>query len=536
MSVPADPKKSQRPVLLWIAGAVGVVVIVGLQLSRRATIESLVMPGPLTESHAKYEVECAKCHSAFKKGSQDPLCLECHKDVQADIQVRQGLHGRVDSGDRKPCQACHTDHKGRAFDIVRLDKETFRHELTDFPLIGSHARLSVTCQSCHADGKKFREASSDCFSCHAKDDRHKGRLGKNCRDCHNEADWQKTYFDHAKTRFPLNGAHQKVLCNACHVGETYKTGQIICVSCHLINDVHDSPQDERCDRCHNSDSWKKIAYDHTKDAKFALSGKHVETTCRACHPANVFKTKISSQCSDCHKADDVHKGKNTVNCGKCHTATAWKQNTFDHNRDSKYKLAGEHAKVSCESCHKASATDMKIDQACYSCHQADDVHKGQQGTNCQTCHNDQGWKEGATVDHDLTRFPLIGQHAVLTCSECHPSSAFKDAKMECVACHTKDDAHKKTLGTDCAKCHNPNGWKLWEFDHNVQTSYKLEGPHAGIKCSFCHKEPIVNAAPGVRDCIDCHEEDDVHEGQFGEDCAQCHAVDTFKNYTMGRGE
>jgi hypothetical protein len=521
-------------VTFLIIGIIGLAVVIAVHVSRKHTIESVVMPGRLAEGHAKYENQCTQCHSAFKKESQNDLCLACHKEVAQDIKVRQGFHGHTDAIENKQCKVCHTDHKGRAFDMVRLDKETFKHELTDFPLTGAHSRLSLTCSACHATGKKFREAPKDCFTCHEKHDRHKGQLGKNCADCHNGAVWKATYFDHAKTPFPLTGKHQKVACNACHANESYKNTPVVCVACHLINDIHDSPRDEKCERCHSSEGWKTIAYDHNSLTKFPLKGKHVQTTCAACHINKVFTIKTGMQCIDCHKADDGHKGKNGTRCERCHTETEWKQVSFDHNRDSKFKLSGAHTKAKCDACHKAASSDMKTDASCSSCHQAEDVHKGQEGTNCQSCHTDKGWREEVKFDHDLARFPLIGQHAVLACGECHQSLAYKDARMECNSCHAKDDFHKRTLGTDCAQCHNPNGWKLWQFDHDTQTKYKLEGPHAGIKCQACHKDPMGKDVKSSSGCIACHEQDDVHKGQFGEFCEQCHAVDSFKKYSIGR--
>ncbi len=518
-----------------IAAIIGGVILLVTVALYRNRIESVVMPGHLAQAHAKYENECSKCHSAFKKELQNSLCLECHKDVSGDINAHEGFHGHIVSIEDKKCKLCHPDHLGSSFNIARLDMETFKHDVTDFPLRKAHARLSVACIACHPAGKKYRDAPKDCFSCHAKDDRHKGQLGKNCMDCHNESTWRETYFDHGKTHFPLTGKHQKAACNACHANETYKNTPIDCAACHLINDIHDSPKNEHCDHCHTVEGWKTVKYDHDKETKFMLKGHHVQVPCNSCHVDNVFKTKIGMQCIDCHKVDDVHKGKNGVKCTSCHSDTDWKKIAFDHNRDTHFKISGRHTKAVCEACHKATSVDMKIDATCISCHQADDVHKGQEGANCRSCHNDNGWREGVTFDHDLGRFPLIGQHVVVACAECHQSQAYKDAKMDCISCHGKDDFHKKTLGANCAICHNPNGWKLWEFDHDTQTQYKLEGPHVGLKCQACHKEPMGQQPLIIsRTCVACHETDDVHKGQFGEDCEQCHAVDSFKNYSIGR--
>ncbi len=50
-----------------------------------ASVETLVMPGPLTEAHADLEADCGSCHARFDQGAQDNLCIACHETIQADI-------------------------------------------------------------------------------------------------------------------------------------------------------------------------------------------------------------------------------------------------------------------------------------------------------------------------------------------------------------------------------------------------------------------------------------------------------------------
>lgn len=492
-------------------------------------MENLIMPGPLSASHAKYEADCAKCHHAFKKSSQNDLCLSCHKEVAEDLKNHEGLHGRNSLINEKQCKSCHADHKGRGADIVHLGKETFDHNLTDFTLRGSHGRVSITCESCHSESKKYRLAPKECSSCHVDNDVHKNRLGENCENCHKETLWNDAYFDHKKTRFPLEGKHREVTCKACHANEEFKNTPVDCMACHIVNDVHASSANEDCGQCHRVEKWDAISFDHNQKTKFILKGRHAELKCDSCHPGNLFnKNKLGLKCSSCHKADDVHKGKNGMKCESCHSNFNWKQITFDHDKDTHFKLLGQHANLKCASCHKDNSGKMKIDASCYSCHRKVDIHKSQQGTKCELCHNQNEWRETIKFDHDLTSFPLIGLHAVTSCGECHLSSTFKDADTSCVLCHRADDYHKGLLGSDCAKCHTPNGWKLWEFDHNTQTSYKLEGAHEGLECQACHRKPIGKDIQLSGSCLSCHEDDDVHYGLFGQQCDRCHTVKSFK--------
>jgi hypothetical protein len=515
--------------ILIITGIIGIIAVLIMRLPLKNSMASLVMPGPLTAAHAKYENECAKCHHAFKKGSQNDLCVSCHKEVEEDLKNHQGLHGGSGLLKDKQCQTCHTDHKGREFNITPLDKETFNHAQTDFALVGAHARASVTCEACHAQGKKYRAAPKDCVNCHTNNDIHKGQSGTNCVACHKVTFWKDTYFDHKKTRFPLEEKHQQVTCNACHVDAAYKNTPIDCNACHLINDIHANTQGRQCGQCHSASGWKKISYDHNQKTKFILKDRHAELKCDSCHPKNLFDKKDPrSACLECHTGDDVHKGKNGAKCESCHSAVNWKQITFDHSRDTKYKLSGRHTGIQCAACHKDKSGNMKIDTSCYSCHKKEDTHKGQQGIMCELCHNENGWKEEVKFDHDLTNFPLIGLHAVTLCGECHVSAAFKDAGTDCLSCHQQDDFHKRTLGTDCAKCHNPNGWKLWEFDHNTQTTYTLNGAHEGLECRSCHQRPMGKDVLLSNSCVSCHDDDDTHQGRFGQECDRCHTTKSFK--------
>src|SRR3990172_8460265 len=177
-------------------------------------VERFLMPGPLIQGHAKYERECARCHEAFRKGAQRTLCLNCHKDIAADVAAARGFHGRSKDVKETECKRCHTDHKGRGADIVRLDREVFDHTVTDFRLEGAHKK--VACTQCHATKAKYRDAPSTCIGCHKAHYPHRGRLGEACADCHGQQTWGGGKFNHDATKFPLRGKHRKVTCASCH--------------------------------------------------------------------------------------------------------------------------------------------------------------------------------------------------------------------------------------------------------------------------------------------------------------------------------
>ena len=113
--------------------------------TRAASIETLVMPGQVSEAHADIEAECSECHAPFSKTLQRDLCLSCHdhKGVMEDLEAGTGFHGRSETVGNVECATCHTEHEGRESDIVGLDMETFDHGLTDFALKGFPPRGSL---------------------------------------------------------------------------------------------------------------------------------------------------------------------------------------------------------------------------------------------------------------------------------------------------------------------------------------------------------------------------------------------------------
>jgi len=501
------------------------------------TVETALMPGQVIEGHAKYEADCKQCHKRFDKRAQSGLCLDCHKDVATDVVRKQGYHGRLRQDE---CRECHTEHKGRNVNIAPLDERKFDHSQTDFALRGGHAAAKVKCRDCHVKGKKHRDTPSDCYACHKKDDKHKGSLGKACADCHSDKNWKETRFDHSKTKFPLTGKHRDVQCKNCHKDPSFKGAPTRCVACHRKDDDrkgHKGRFGDKCETCHTDRDWKQMRFDHDRDTKYPLRGKHRFTKCTACHSGFLYKEKTATKCVACHRKDDDrkgHKGKFGDKCETCHVEKAWDVSIFNHDRQTKYPLRGKHAKAKCTACHTGFLYKEKTKTDCYSCHKKDDKHKGQEGRKCESCHNESDWKK-ARFDHGLSKFPLLGKHAKVECKKCHKSAQFRDAKVECFACHEQDDKHKRRLGTLCEVCHNAVSWKSWTFDHDRRTHFKLDGAHKGLDCHACHRRPVSGKASLSSTCASCHDGDDVHHGGFGRDCQRCHYNDSFKRIRPNAG-
>jgi hypothetical protein len=508
---------------LWCA----LLALVAANPAAAQNIESVLRPGPLVQGHAKWEEDCSKCHVRFEKTAQDRLCIDCHKEVGADVRDRRGFHGR-----QKPqqCRSCHTDHRGRTAQIVPLDKQKFDHDETDYLLRGKHK--PVACEKCHEPKKKFWEAPSDCNTCHKEDDVHKGSLGSQCADCHTENDWkEKAKFDHDRARFQLRGKHADAKCEACHKkGDDYKAAPRTCIGCHKKDDDaskgHKGLFGEKCESCHGVKAWKPSTFNHDTDTKYGLRGKHRQTRCTDCHKGHLYRDKIGTACYDCHKKDDDgakgHKGSLGRDCGACHVEAGWNAKAkFDHDK-TRFPLLGKHGEVKCADCHKSS-NYKEAPKDCIGCHKKDDKHDATLGTKCESCHNEKNWKDVSRFDHDKARFQLRNAHAAkkVQCKDCHSTGlkSYRQAPRDCIGCHKKDDKHEGQLGPQCESCHNDREWKLPQFDH-AATRFPLVGKHLPVRCAECHKTASYKDAP--RDCYGCHKKDDRHKLKFGAGCESCH--------------
>lgn len=211
----------------------------------------------------------------------------------------------------------------------------------------------------------------------------------------------------------------------------------------------------------------------------------------------------------------------------------------------------------CTQCHELGA---KIsEQKCLSCHQplktrisqnkGFHVSKDVKGKQCISCHSEHHGLNFEMVrfdkknfNHNLTGYELKGAHKSVDCAQCHQPSHISDVKLKlnsdtylglnpsCVSCH--DDYHQKTLGNDCAQCHNTEKFKpAVGFDHG-KTDFPLTGAHIGLDCALCHKTDIKNgkefqhfANVNHKNCNACH--NDPHHGDFGTDCRSCHSTESF---------
>ncbi len=405
------------------------------------------------------------------------------------------------------------------------------------PLVAAHAGSESDCSACHAPFSKTTQ-SNLCLACHkdvaadmtAQRGLHGtgGRLAnQECRSCHTDHKGRDAdivglvpeAFDHASTGFQLTGHHASLACQDCHKPQTaYRDAPTTCAGCHRSGDPHRGNLGDDCASCHQTDQWSRTTFDHTAATGFALNGRHSGLACESCHAGQSYRS-TPTECASCHALDDVHKGRRGPDCGSCHNERSWKDAHFDHASETGFALDGAHRKLACAACHLDAMALAKPPTGCAGCHSADDVHRGQRGTDCGNCHRQETWK--VKFDHaGKTGFALVGAHASLSCDDCHRGDLEAKLPTDCEGCHRADDPHRGAL-VACSDCHDPADWKRSvRFDHEF-TSFPLLGLHRLATCEQCHATLAFHDT-GSR-CTDCHQREDVHKGSFGANCTSCHS-------------
>jgi len=546
------------PTLLWALVAAGT-----------TPARAQVSPGPLSRAHRDLDsnLKCFTCHGQRGQaaGSLPERCLACHKEIAALVQAGRGLHARAPKQD---CARCHPEHAGLDFDLVHWDEgspERFDHARAGWPLAGKHAGLA--CRACHRPELQATSAGAaappqahahhwvgldrTCAACHAKQDPHRGALGKDCARCHGVAAWKPAAaFDHARTDYPLTGRHAKLVCDACHLSAALKLpldgeGHRVplykplphneCSACHA--DAHAGRFGPACSRCHVTSDWKQVGkdrFDHDA-TRYPLRGRHVSVACAQCHVPKTAgeKRPLFQACGSCHA--DAHAGQaalagRKVDCASCHQVQEWKPATYTvaQHAASAYPLEGKHATVRCDACHRRiqgatpGTAGVRIRMAhatCRDCHE--DAHgtqlaKRPDGGACESCHRVDGWKSVSftVAQHARLRLPLEGAHAKIACAACHGPDrpglpalpgegalgparvAIVPREVACEACHFDPHAGKlagkgrRPGKAGCLACHGTDSFRPSTMDvaaHSA-TPFPLEGGHGAIPCAACHAE------------------------------------------------
>jgi len=196
---------------------------------------------------------------------------------------------------------------------------------------------------------------------------------------------------------------------------------------------------------------------------------------------------FSDDCTQCHVA---FTGITAVRCETCHV-------NISQQRESGTGLHGRLATPDCAACHtEHKGHDFDLFNAAF---------------------------DQFNTELHAAFFPLAGQHATLECTACHQNQQYTDTPTACDGCHAEPDLHKGLLGTDCARCHTPEGWRPAELTmHTFPLDHGKEGQNP---CATCHTNTFATFT-----CDNCHEPAEMVEEHREEgiataeltNCIECH--------------
>ena len=335
---------------------------------------------PLVKGHKT--VKCAQCHPYDVKtkttsytDTPSECGVRCHED-----SLHKGSLGET-------CSRCHSPGM---WESIRFDHT----EDTTWPLEGLHAEVP-TCKDCHPQ-RAYTGTPTTCSAdgCHAKDDAHKGRLGRACDRCH-KVTGDNVFNHNTMAAFALDGAHLTVKCNDCHTSITFKPRPRTCFGCHGEPAVHKGQYGTGCEQCHATRTWTDIKPLHDV-GDFSLTGQHDNLACARCHKDSRPMAGTGNVCLNCHRQDDIHQNSLSPRCGECHTQWSFAPARFDHSTVG-CNLTGLHRTLACNDCHAAGNYGAIVGE-CIGCHRDEAVRKGgvHAGyTQCAGCHNPNDWLAAA---------------------------------------------------------------------------------------------------------------------------------------------
>ena len=495
---------------------------------------------PLTGAHVS--ANCRECHPGGQYVNRPTDCYSCHQEDFTATANPNHVAGNYSHN----CSLCHA--------TVHWSPATFDHNLSSFPLTGTHQ--TVTCTQCHAGGQ-YSGTPNDCWSCHqanytaAADPSHTAnQFPHECNSCHNTSGWQPSTFSHAATAFPLTGAHTSASCAACHSGGNYSTLATACASCHqgdynATTDPHHAAAGFAltCQTCHTTTTWTGGTFNHATTG-FPLTGAHQTPRCTACHGSGQY-SGLATDCYSCHSgdfttaADPAHvPNQFPHDCRTCHSSGSWTPSTFNHAATA-FPLTGAHLTPACVACH-TNGQYSNLSTQCYTCHSVDyagtdDPNHAAAGfpLTCQSCHSTSNWD--ATFDHSTTGFALTGAHGSARCNQCHGSGPYSATAADCWSCHQSNFAAATNpnhvagnFSHQCQTCHSAVAWQPATFNHNL-SAFPLTGRHTTVACADCHINGQYTGTP--TECYACHATDfqsaanpSHTANSFPHTCTQCHGT------------
>jgi hypothetical protein len=225
-----------------------------LRMAYRPGTAQHTYPLPVAET-------CSSCHvdrhASPASANRWQRCADCHSELAwGPSSFGVAAHGEATfaltgAHATTPCVTCHQDTgEGHTrFQLALGTRSCADCHAAEDPHRGRFDALA--CETCHVtdsfDEITFAHGTlpdtRSCAGCHAPDDPHADQFeGRDCASCHGTDTYAIPLYDHAATRFPLDGAHGDAPCASCHVRDVgranapvrYRPLGFECADCHGV--------------------------------------------------------------------------------------------------------------------------------------------------------------------------------------------------------------------------------------------------------------------------------------------------------------
>ena len=440
------------------------------------------------------------------------FCLSCHLMVEPYEQFARSAHRGLG------CKACHKPT------FTARSQMALTQVLANPDSLAAHAEVpNERCEACHVEGDPdaWRQiAASAGHRVHFESD-DSVLTGLQCVGCHSSSVHEFAATDQTCGQ---SGCHEDTRVRLGRMGDL----TIHCAACHEFNRpavaVADAPEPElrpggaECLSCH---AMRRLV------GEMPPSEPH-GGACGVCHNPHEQTTPAAAVDS----------------CGAagCHAAS--------EELTPMHRGLPEGALETCTLCHAAHDSEL-VEPECVACHVNPDARAvppptpgsqrearpvallgrllralGPAPANAQErATGAAAEQEGATGPGDFSH----GQHARLSCTECHSSEETHGAVTvralaDCRSCH-----HAEPVATDCLACHPAvrlrGGTELTRvlrmpIASGAASPRTLQFDHArheGEQCGACHAGGPARSAAAA-DCADCHAEHHEPDAR----CSACH--------------
>lgn len=392
---------------------------------------------------------CDACHtgpgSVTLTAAQPDLCLVCHEDLQAQLDMTVP-HAPAVGGE---CTACHNAHTSNEQHLLNGKLRTLCQECHE-PTAGAHRHGPYeegNCERCHephgSDNPALlvKSANALCLDCHttlaermATETRH-GAIEKGCLACHD---------GHASDNASLLKSSPSELCATCHDTKTERWRAV-----HVVPGVESSGGD--CMSCHDP---------HTSAARGLAMLKRNQ------HPP--FESR---ECNSCHESGSTHVTGDRDLCGQCHEETIA---AIDGMPVVHAAMADSAACMTCHSPHVGDTPALLRKtgySVCTDCHKtinlSDSLVHSPAKEDCAICHTPHGGSDGSLLVETDPMVLCAGCHEDASKTHFHPmgdntKNPDNKGKIVCTSCHSPHNSSQKALLLGdpmrglCVRCHDPS--------------------------------------------------------------------------------